>query len=1039
MPSSSHPSSVPPVVHFSRLLRTGAVASVEDYLSKHATNDPALGDLLDLIQQEIMLREERGEVFGPADYCARFPAHADQVAALFAVHDMLGESAPAPADPTAPAVSGYEIGESLGRGGAGEVFRARDDVLGRPIAVKVLRPEWRDDPTAVARFWGEARITARLQHPGVAPLYEAGYDDRNRPFIAMKLVEGRTLAGLLADRTSPSDDLPRFVQVFEQICQTLAYAHARGVIHRDVKPANVMVGAFAEVQVMDWGLAKEMRSAEVGMRNERPEPSAAFAVTPHVGETTAGLLVGTPAYAPPEQARGEHHRVGPRSDVFGLGAVLCEILTGGPPFDSAEQARAGDISPAASRLRASAADAELIDLAVRCLSPEPDDRPPAAAAVAAAVDGYQGRLRERLRAAELAEARAVAERKARRRTEALRLIGVALVVGTLACAWAWARWQAGVAADVTAALDDGRAARDELVRVGSDPARLAAAERAARRAEGLLRTVVGRADLRGQLADLLAELEADARDPEVVRRLDDIRVLQDLPERKNSAEVDEAFEAAFRDSGIDVASLEPDEAARRLNRRAVRAALVTAVDYWGQQCLADPRLDARGRHLLAVAAAADPDPWRNRLRAALAKKDADALGGLAREAMTAELPTPTLVTLGAVVSGQTAKTAGGAFVTLPRAGEARPVHPHQAAGVAVLREAARRSPGDFWANHLLAVALTRTGRPAESVPYFAAAVALRPDVPVVRQFLASAYQRSGDFPAALRVDRDAVAAHPRNALTHLALANSLFLQGEADESADRFRGVLRIDPTSDRALRMLPRTLLAVGAAGEAREWAERLLATGAKDWVAVGLYADALGHGGRFEDAVAALRRAAQESRVPSLAVKLRSAEADAARAGRFPQLDAGTYAPRNTAEAWECVRVCYYGNHDRAAVRLAEQTLREPGAAAKYPLYHAYAAARLGRADGIGADDQARFRRLALAWLRSEMTRQQADAKSDDPSRWLAARRTVRQWQQHRDLLPLRDAALARLPEAERADWSTFWSDADELVTRIDAQRAR
>ena len=1023
MPSSHH-SSVPPVIHFSRLLRSGAVESVEDFLSRHAADSPSVEDLLDLIQQEIMLREERAEVPDPADYLRRFPACGDQVAALFAVHGMLGEAAPAA--PTAPVVPGYEIGESLGRGGAGEVFRARDTVLGRPIAVKVLRPEWRDDPAAVGRFWGEARITARLQHPGVPPLYEAGYDDRDRPFIAMKLVEGRTLAGLLADRPSPSDDLPRFVQVFDLICRALAYAHARGIIHRDLKPANVMVGAFAEVQVMDWGLAKEMRNAAPGPRNPNRHSVPQTAFTTHAAETTAGLLVGTPAYAPPEQARGEHHRVGPRSDVFGLGAVLCEILTGRPPFDSPEQARAADTAPALARLRACGADPELIDLAASCLAPLPEDRPPGAAAVAAAVDGYQARLRERLRAAELAEARAAAERKARRRTEALRLTVVGLVVGTLASAWAWARWQAGVTADATAALDDGRAARDEMVRAGGDPTHLATAERAARRAEGLLRVVVGKKELRGRVAELLAELEADSRDPEMVRRLDEVRVLQDTAEQKHSvAEVNVAFEAAFRDYGIDVSALDPDEAGRRLNQRAVRATLVAALDYWGQQCLTDLQTDARGRYLLAVAAAADPDPWRNRLRAALLKRDADALAALAREALTADLPTPTLVTLGMVVTNHRVTPDGAS----------RPAYPHRPAGVAVLREAVRRSPGDFWANYLLAYGLSGSGRPGEAVPYFTVALALRPDVYAVRRHLSGAYLRIGDFPAVLRVEHDAVLAQPRTVVSHTTLANSLLIQGELDRAAAQLREALRVDPKAERAVRVLASTRLPAGAADEGLDAAERLLALDPKNVYSVGTYAEALRHAGRFDDAVAALHRSHADSGSSWTEEKLKLAEWDAGVARRFPRLDDGTYSPRDPATAWGCVRVCYYGRHDRAAVRLAEQMLREPAAAAKYPLYHVYAAARLGRDDGVGDEDQARFRGLALAWLRAELSRQKASAKTDETNRWLTARRTIRHWQQHRDLLPLRDAAaVARLPAAERADWSAFWAEADELVNRID-----
>src|SRR5262249_32681315 len=150
--------------------------------------------------------------------------------------------------------------------------------------------------------------------------------------------KGRTLAQLLKERGSP-DDLPRFLAIFEQVCQTVAYAHARGVIHRDLKPTNVMVGSFGEVQVMDWGLAKVLK--EGGLADEPPapeEPAPAVSVIQTVRSgseadaSQAGSALGTPAYMAPEQAGGDVERVDRRADVFGLGSILCEILTGQPAY-----------------------------------------------------------------------------------------------------------------------------------------------------------------------------------------------------------------------------------------------------------------------------------------------------------------------------------------------------------------------------------------------------------------------------------------------------------------------------------------------------------------------------------------------------------------------------------------------------------------------------------------------------------------------------------------------------------------------------------
>src|SRR5262249_36499046 len=151
-------------------------------------------------------------------------------------------------------------------------------------------------------------IAGQLQHPGVAPVYELGQFADNRPYFTMKLIKGHTLAELLRRRAEPREDLGRFLGIYVQVCQTVAYAHSQGVIHRDLKPTNGMVGGFGEVQVMDWGLAKVLRpgSAE---RPERAEAdSGAMLQTSPSGSTVEDArtsIVGTPAYMPPEQARGE--------------------------------------------------------------------------------------------------------------------------------------------------------------------------------------------------------------------------------------------------------------------------------------------------------------------------------------------------------------------------------------------------------------------------------------------------------------------------------------------------------------------------------------------------------------------------------------------------------------------------------------------------------------------------------------------------------------------------------------------------------------
>src|SRR5262249_21651964 len=143
---------------------------------------------------------------------------------------------------TSASLPRYTLGEEIARGGMGAVLRARDELLGRDLVVKVLREGYRNDPCMVHCFVREAQIVAQLQHPGIVPVHDLGKLADGRPFFTMKLVRGRTLAELLAEPASPAQDLTRFLTVFELVCQALAYAHARGVIHRDLKPADVMVG-----------------------------------------------------------------------------------------------------------------------------------------------------------------------------------------------------------------------------------------------------------------------------------------------------------------------------------------------------------------------------------------------------------------------------------------------------------------------------------------------------------------------------------------------------------------------------------------------------------------------------------------------------------------------------------------------------------------------------------------------------------------------------------------------------------------------------
>ena len=203
-----------------------------------------------------------------------------------------------------PDLSGtrYRITGVAGHGGMGTVFEAEDNTLHRRVALKIIQPaEAFLDQSALDRLLEEARILARLEHPGIVPVHDAGVLLDGNVFYTMKFVQGERLDAYAAGNSSVSD----LLRVFQKVCDAVAFAHAQGVVHRDLKPENIMVGTFGEVLVMDWGIATILSG--------RREP--------------AGTIVGTPEYMAPEQASGAVHEVDTRTDVFGLGAILQFLLS----------------------------------------------------------------------------------------------------------------------------------------------------------------------------------------------------------------------------------------------------------------------------------------------------------------------------------------------------------------------------------------------------------------------------------------------------------------------------------------------------------------------------------------------------------------------------------------------------------------------------------------------------------------------------------------------------------------------------------------
>jgi serine/threonine protein kinase len=210
----------------------------------------------------------------------------------------------------------YEVVRVEGHGGIGRVFRATDRDLNRPIAIKELKAR---STEAEVRFLREALVTARLEHPGIVPIHDAGRWEDGTPFYAMKLVDGRPLSELL-DACSSVDERSRYISNVIAVCDAIAYAHSRGIVHRDLKPSNIMVGTFGETVVVDWGLA---RTAD---ERAAAAPDAAHNEPLFPTVTRTGAVVGTPAYMAPEQAAGEP--IDERADVYALGQILWDVLAG---------------------------------------------------------------------------------------------------------------------------------------------------------------------------------------------------------------------------------------------------------------------------------------------------------------------------------------------------------------------------------------------------------------------------------------------------------------------------------------------------------------------------------------------------------------------------------------------------------------------------------------------------------------------------------------------------------------------------------------
>jgi tetratricopeptide (TPR) repeat protein len=634
-------------------------------------------------------------------------------------------------------VGRYRISGEIATGGVGSVFRAHDVDLGRDVAFKVLRDRHAGNADMIRRFLEEAQIGGQLQHPGIVSVHEMGLLAAERPYFTMKLVKGRTLASLLRERKDPAEERQRFLGIFEQICQPIAYAHARGVIHRDLKPSNVMVGAFGEVQVMDWGLAKILaRGGAEDDRRATKTPQETVIRTLRSGEgssSLAGSVLGTPAYMPPEQARGDVDDLDECSDVFGLGAILCEVLTGDPPYrgESVEevhrQARKGDLADAHARIEASGADEEIVGLARRCLAFEPGGRPRNGGAVAREVREYINSLDARAR-----EERA---RAARARMRTVVVAAVMVVLAAVGLSGLWLEMERRDARSETAlqAQKLMAKAKEHLASAGSDPAAMLGEAASARELFLTAATLIDRDALPGlasDLDDLGASVDRSIRRAKFLVQLEQIR--------DGESSGDRAYDEAFTELlGGRIFDLSPPSIAERIRQAGIEPEAALALDDWA---LVRRQSGNEWRSLVETSIMVERSAARVRLWDLVESGSPEGLVDL-------------LAQLDGVTAAQW--SVAGSWAE----GEG-----HTGIAEALYRRTLELEPDSFRAHFGLGVLLTRGQRITQSLPHLVAARALNPDCGWVLAHLAQVYAETGDAGGAIRTCQSILSRNPTGSM-----------------------------------------------------------------------------------------------------------------------------------------------------------------------------------------------------------------------------------------------------------------------------------
>ncbi len=643
-----------------------------------------------------------------------------------------------------PQIPGYEVQAVLGRGGMGVVFRARHLRLNRVVALKMTLAGAYAGPAERERFQREAEAAAGLKHPNIVQVYDVG-ESEGRAFFTMELLEGGNLAQKLNGAGRPPRDSAALVAA---LAGAVHVAHLSGVVHRDLKPANVLMTAADVPKIGDFGLARQRdRGADL---------------------TRSGAVLGTPSYMAPEQAAGKPDAAAPAVDVYALGAILYELLTGRPPFRSEAPAETVQLvltrDPAAPSRFSPRVPRDLDVVCLKCLNKSPHLRYESAEALKDDLERFQ---RGEAIAARAENPLGRQLRRIRRRPVHSTLVAVgALFAATLIGGGLWL-WNVRAAAETRERSE--QAAAEQIA--ADDLSVVVNALRRASWSEARTALARARVALNGRAVPHLSEtLERATRELELVGRLEAVRLgaAASVDGKLMFSAADAEYETVFREAGLARVGDAPAELAARIRGTNIQGALVAALDHWSA-CTEDP---ARKRWASQVAGAASDDPtgWRDRALDPAVWADEGGLMRLLQTAPAPEQAAPLLLTI-----------EQNASAPLPRR-------------IVFLQRLHEMLPLDFWVNLRLGDLLTSTGKGAEAIGCYRTALVARPDAPVVHNNLGSALAQAGRTEEALKHYRRAIELDPSAGAAHFNLTVFLWNSGHGADAVAHLPLAIRLNP-----------------------------------------------------------------------------------------------------------------------------------------------------------------------------------------------------------------------------------------------------